>query len=187
MNAQVVRIEDLPYFYSPPMQWTFSQSATLTLGQYPFTGARAVVNGAKNITDNSLLYIKSASFSADISILDYEKAIQLPGGTVDVPRFSLFMDSEANAPLFRDPIQLLNYFNDQEYKLLAEPRTSSGEDTIVKNRLSGFFRGTLQQHANLAGISAITLNMVVYIQEIIDGNFINALKLKYPQIITNNR
>ena len=47
----VARIEDLPYYYSPPMQFTFTQSATLTNGTYPWVGGRVEVGNNKNLTE----------------------------------------------------------------------------------------------------------------------------------------
>jgi hypothetical protein len=122
----IVRIEDLPYFFSPPIQFTFTQSARITAGVYPFVAARATVGNNKDIQDNTLYYMKAMSFAADIPILAYQQAIQLAGGTTDVPTFSMFLQSESNAPLFQDPIQLENYFDNQEFKKLF----LSGGDTI---------------------------------------------------------
>jgi hypothetical protein len=174
----IARIEDLPYWSSTPMQFSFTQSATITLGQYPFTAARASMEGEKNLTDNSLIYIRSISFSADIPILDYQQALQLVGGSTDIPAFYMFLQSDANAPTLRDPIKLLNYFDNQDYKMLIEPKK-------LPNRLTAFFRGTLQQTGALAGITDINLNIDIYAQEIIDDNFVAAIKAGYPALCEN--
>ena len=176
MNSIVARIEDLPYYYSPPMQITFKQSASLLGGKYVFNSAPEIVGNNKNINDLTMIYIKSLSFSADIDLLSYQKALKLIGGGVDVPRFSLFAESNSNAPLLTDPIQLAEYFSDQEYKKLLLLNQ-------VPNRLTGFFRGSLQQHGDLAGVSDVTLTLNIWMQAITDDNFIKALKCKYPDRI----
>jgi hypothetical protein len=147
----------------------------LTLGQYPFTAARATMTGNKNLTDNTLYYIKAMSFSADIPKAYYQEAKKLSTGLTDIPTFSMFMQADANSPLLKDPIVLQDFFQDQEFKLLKEAK-------ISPNRLSAFFRGTLNQTANLAGINEINLTMEVWVQEVTDDNFIDGLKLKYPRI-----
>lgn len=174
--SNLVRIEDLPYYTSPPMQFTFVQKADLTLGEYPFTAGRATIGNNKNITDNTLLYIKAMTFSADIPILHYQEALQLATGDTDIPRFSVFLQSDSNAPIFIDPIQLSDYFDDQEYKKLVLPKQ-------FPNRMSAFFRGTLQQTGNLAGVTEINLTINLWVQQISDDTFINGLKKKYPDLM----
>lgn len=175
MSSPVIRIEDLPYNSSPPMQFTFTQSAVLTLGTYPFIAERATIGNNKNITDNNIIYIKAVSFSADIPVLTYQAALKLFGGITNIPTFSIFLQSDASAPIFTDPIQLGDYFKDQEYKKLLMPKQ-------LPNRMSAFFRGTLQQTAALAGVSEINLTMNVWAQSITDDAFIAALRLKYPNV-----
>jgi len=171
----ITRIEDLPYKKSPPMQLIFSQKADISVGTYPFTAGRATVTGEKNINDQTLLYVRSISFSADIPLIDYQKALKLAAGTVDIPNFQMFLQSDSNAPLFQDPIDLLDYFNDKSYRLIIEPKLSP-------NTLTGFFRGTLQQHAGLAGVTEINLNIEMIVQQITDDAFIHGLDQPYPYI-----
>ena len=174
-NTDVARIEDLPYLSSPPMQFTFTQSASLTVGQYIFEDDAQVVGNNKNITDNTLLYIKAISFSADVDLLNYQIAKKLVTGETDIPTFSLFLQSEARGAVFVDPIQLGDYFNDQEYRKVILAKQEP-------NEMTGFFRGTLQQHAGLAGIAEINLTMNIWVQQITNDNFIEALKKNYPNI-----
>jgi len=175
LARHVVRLEDLPYYKSPPMQFTFTQSATLTLGQYPFTAAKAVVGNNKNLTDNAMIYIKAITFSADIDVQDYQTALKLSTGATDVPTFSMFLQSEARAPVFVDPIQLGNYYSNQEYKKLFLTKQAP-------NELTAFFRGTLQQHGGLAGVTEINLTMDVWVQQLTNDNFIEGLKKNYPNV-----
>jgi hypothetical protein len=120
-----------------------------------------------------LLYIKAFSFSADIELLAYQNALKLSDGTVNIPRFSLFTQSDANAPVLTDPIDLGDYFNDQGYKKVLLLKQ-------LPNNLTGFFRGTLQQHGGLAGVNEINLTMNIWVQAITDDAFIEGLKRHYP-------
>jgi len=175
LQDYIARIEDLPYFSSPPMQFTFTQSATLTLGRYPFVSEKAVVGNNKNLTDNVLVYIKEITFSADIELLAYQQALKLSTGATDIPTFSLFLQSEARSPIFIDPIQLGNYYSGQEYKKIFLSKQNP-------NELTGFFRGTLQQNAALAGVQEINLTMDIWVQQITNDNFIEAIRKNYPNI-----
>ncbi len=177
-SNDIVRIEDLPYFRSPPYQFTLTQTATLDSGQYPFNNGRSTLIGDKNLTDNTLMYIKAMSFSADISRQDYQDSLAItfgPNVPIDTPRFSIFFQSGSNSPLLQDPLICQDYFYDQEFKLLLLPK-------VFPNRISGFFRGTLEQTANLAGITDITLTMQIWVQFVDDDNFVQSLKLPYPRI-----
>lgn len=243
----IARIEDLPYLNSPPLQFTFSQSAPIIAGKYTFNGGRAQIGNNKNLNDNTLFYIKSLSFSADIVKGAYQESLKLTrpditGNTtasgqnklidstatflsdninigdvventttnektvvqkevesnteiivadnfflnsgdgykiftrkVDIPKFSLFIDSERNSPILRDPVECNDYFSNQEFKKLFLPK-------LFPNRITAFFRGELQQNALLAGITQVTLTMNIFGQEVTDDSFIEALKKKYMSI-----
>jgi hypothetical protein len=72
-----------------------------------------------------------------------------------------------------DPIDLGDYFNDQGYKKVLLLKQ-------LPNNLTGFFRGTLQQHGGLAGVNEINLTMNIWVQAITDDAFIEGLKRHYP-------
>ena len=173
LKRRVARIEDLPYYTSPPIQFTFVQQATLTLGQYPFVLTKAVMGNTVQITDNSLIYIRDMSFSADISLLDYQTSLKLATGLTDIPRFSLYMGGDGGVPIFRNPIELANYFREQSYRKVIMPK-------YTPNQLLGSVQGTLQQHAGLAGVNEINITMELYCQEIVDDNFIKEFTQRYP-------
>jgi len=187
VNPIIARIEDLPYFRSPPIQLSLSQSASLSFGQYVWNNTNApktILVGSAQITQSTLLYIKSISFSADIPELDYQKALEitstvLANGTTagqnQIPSYFKFLSSDAKSPTLRSPILCQQFFTDQEYKLLVEPKTRP-------NDVLGFFRGALQQTGALAGINTITLTAEFYVQTVEDRNFINALKNQYPAL-----
>ena len=173
IGNRIARLDDIPYNTTKEMTFTFSQKADLTLGVYPFNKGRAVMTGAQNFTGSTLILIRNISFSADIPVLRYQEALQLAGGAVDVPTFSAFLKSNANAPIFRNPIFLNDYFSSQPYILALDPR-------IKKDQLNAFFRGTLQQTAKLAGITEINLTFKIYANEINDNRFISTFKRGYP-------
>jgi len=176
MNEELIaRIEDLPYWTSPPIQVTYTQQATLTLGQYPFTDVKTAMGFNVNVTDNSLWYIRALSFSADIPEVDYQQALQLAGGTNAIPVFQMFFSGQAHVPMLRNAIQLNQYFRDLDFKQLVMPK-------ILPNILKGNIFGTLQQTAALAGINVVNATVEVYIQEITDDAFIKAVTKNYPDI-----
>lgn len=171
---RVARLDDIPYNTTKEMTFTFSQKADLTLGVYPFNSGRATMTGSGNFTGSTLILIRHISFSADIPILAYQQSLQLAGGTVDIPTFHAFLKSNANAPIFRNPIFLNDYFPLQPYILALDPR-------IKKDQLNAFFRGTLQQTAALAGITEINLSFKIYANEINDNRYIATFKRGYPE------
>jgi len=172
ITNRVARLNDIPYYTTKEMQFTFTQSATLTLGQYPFTTGRAVMTGARNFTGSTLILIRNISFSADISVLDYQASLQLAGGAVNIPVFHAFLASGANVPILRNPILLRDYFTNQPYILSLDPRRRL-------DQINAFFRGTLQQTAALAGVNQINLTFTIYANEINDNQYIQTFKKGY--------
>lgn len=173
---RVARIEDLPYYTSPPIQFIHTQQAALTLGTYPFLLNKTVMtNSNSQLTDNSLIYIRDISFYADVPVLDYQRALKLAAGTVNIPRLSLYMGGNAGVPMLRNPVYLGDYFREQSYRLLIMPK-------FTPNDILASINGTLQQHAGLAGIVEINITVELFCQEIVDDAFIEAVTRKYPQI-----
>jgi hypothetical protein len=186
-SSLITRIEDMPYFRCPPTQFSLSQGASLSFGQYIWNGSnapRTIMTGAKNITASTLLYLRTVGFSADIPVLDYQKALEITStvvangttaGTPDIPKFSMFLQANHNAPSLKDPILCRNYLEKQAYRLIIEPKQTP-------DALTGFFRGALQQTAELAGVNTINATIEFYVQTIESTNFINALKKEYPDL-----
>jgi len=173
--TRVARLEDLPYYSSPPIQFIHTQQGALALGTYPFVIAKVVMQNTIQLSDNSLIYIRNISFYADVPELDYQLALQLAAGTVNIPRLSIYFSGNASVPLLRNPIFLGNYFREQDYRILVRPK-------VTPNTIQAAIEGTLQQHGGLAGIGQINLTAEVYCQEIVDDNFVSAVTKKYPAI-----
>lgn len=172
IGNRVARLNDIPYYTTKEMQFTFTQSASITGGVYPFNSGRAVMTGTRNFTGSTLILIRNISFSADIPVLDYQQSLQLLAGTTDIPTFHAFLASGANVPILRNPILLRDYFNEQDYVLSLDPRRK-------KDQMNAFFRGTLQQTAALAGINQINLTFTIYANEINDNQYIQTFKKGY--------
>lgn len=173
--SRVARIEDLPYYTSPPIQFVHTQQAVLNAGTYPLALNKVTMQNTVQLSDNSLIYIRDMSFYADIERDNYQRALQLAAGTVDVPRLSLYFSGNASNPILRNPVFLGDYFRNQPYRLLKMPKATP-------NTIDAAIQGTLQQHAGLAGIAQINLTVEVYCQEIVDDAFIAAVTKKYPQV-----
>lgn len=172
---RVARLEDLPYYTSPPIQFVHTQQGAINAGTYPFALTKVAVTNDIQVTDNTMIYIRDISFYADIKKEDYQLALKLLAGTVDVPRLSLYFGGNAGVPILRNPIHLGDYFRAQPYRLLVMPKQTP-------NALTAAIQGTLQQHAGLAGIIEVNLTAEIYCQEISDDEFIKALLKKYPGI-----
>lgn len=171
----IVNDRDAPLLTSPPAQFSYTQKGTLTLGQYIFSPTRALVTGAKNVNAITAYRIKALSFSADIPKIAYQQALKLSTGDTDVPIFNMFMQSDANSPLFQDPVVCQDYFMDQEFRMIKIPNQK-------KNRFTAFFKGTLRQTAALTGFNEVNLTMQIWVQYIDNVNFIQALKQNFQKI-----
>ena len=154
------------------MKFTFTEKSTLTLGQYPFNAPRQQMTNNKNLNESTLIYFYHMTFSADISLSNYQEALKLSTGDTDIPEFSMFFGNNRNAPALQDPIVCQDYFAKQKFRLTLEPKQTP-------NRLNAFFRGTLQQHAGLAGVGEINLTFTYYAQQITDDKYIAEFKKGY--------
>lgn len=160
IQQHIPRLEDLPYWSSPPIQFVFEKSAPLLAGSYEWLPVPAVLTPLRPIIDNALYFFRSISLAADISELDFESAI------TDTPKFYTYLSGDAKSVLFREPI-LMNKFYDQfDYRMTF--LRSKGA-----NQLFASFSGVLLQTAALIGKTSVTLKAVISAQEIVDDNFIN--------------
>lgn len=168
----IPRIEDLPYWTSPPIQFVYESEATLNLGTYVWNDPPTVLTPDRPILANALYYFRNISLAADIAELDYQ------GALITTPQFFTFLQSDARGVLFREPITMNKYFENFEYRMVWS--TQSGQD-----QLFAAFRGTLLQTLPLIGKQSITLKAIISAQEIIDDNYIRLFKKMYPQAVCN--
>lgn len=175
-RLQIARIEDLPYYSSPPMQLVYQSTATLDAGVYVWDDAPGVLATQRNLVDNALYYFRKITITADVESLDFETSV------TTIPEFYTFRQSDGGVqrpiPLFREPILMPVFLEDFDYRLVWE--TNQGNDQIL-----GAFRGQLVQSPGLVGKNTITLTAQISVQEIVDKNYINLFKAAYP--ITGRR
>ncbi len=167
---------DVPYAKSPPVIFTFRQTANLALGQYDFGGVttpvlKSVFTPDRPLQPNALYLFNTLSFSMDIDETDYQSGIQT------LPAFQAYVQSDAAAPAFREALALDKYFENYPYRLSILGNSSVNEtqgaagDTF--NKFFGSITGVLNQTASLVGKAAVTGIVKFTAQEITDKTFIS--------------
>lgn len=166
------RLIDIPYLVSPPLLFTYRQTASLAAGSYTFTnGTKAVFTPSRPIQGNVLYIFWTMDFAMDIAEQDYLGAI------TTLPQFSMYLQSDASAPAFREPIPLSKYFSTMPYALaiLGNDLLSSQAQAaqgFLFNRLLGGIDGVLNQTSALLGKATVTATVVFSVQEISEAKFI---------------
>ena len=164
----IPRLEDLPYWSSPPIQFVYESTATLALGNYIWNDAPTALTPNRPLIDNALYFFRNISLTADTEEFEFTTNI------ITIPEFYTFLLSDSQAVLFREPI-LMNKFYDQfAYRLTWQSQQGS-------DQLFAAFRGQLLQGPGLIGKNTITLKGVISAQEIVDENFIELFRAKYPE------
>lgn len=166
-QSAIARLEDLPYWSSPPIQFVYESQANLALGNYVWADTPGVFTPNRPIRENVLYFFRNISLSADIAEVDFTSNI------VTTPQFYTFRESDTQAVLFREPIQMVKFFEDFAYRFAWETHR-------VDDILYGAFTGSLVQGPGLIGKASITLKAIISAQEIVDDNFINLFKAHYP-------
>jgi hypothetical protein len=171
----VPRLEDLPYWTSPPIQFVYEQTVPVALGAFDWprldnANPPALFTPDRSLVDNALYYFRNISLAADISELDFEANI------VTTPRFYPYLTADGKTTvLFREPIVMNKFYQDYEYRYIW--LRSKGN-----NQLLGKFVGNLIQGPNLVGKSSVTLKAVISAQEIVDEEFVDLItKQPYPK------
>lgn len=164
---QVPRLEDLPYSSSPPIEFTYISSAPFLSGKYRWADPPSPLTPNRPIMANSLYFFRSMTFIADITELDYVSDI------VVIPKFQMYLKSSGKTILFREPIYMVKYFQNFDYRLCW--LTQNEKDTLFAG-----FSGTLDQSAGTVGKDSITLTTIISAQEIVDQGFIRMFRETYP-------
>jgi hypothetical protein len=166
-------------FGTEPSQLVFRVSAPLSAGKYTWTPRLKVAAIPQVDLQSVYLYkIYAYSFSADIDELDYQVAIDIGGDKV--PQFRLYVDSDAKAPILRQPLALANYYTDVDYRKWRKFRSASGVKTQSQiNQMRGSFDGTLNHLPSMIGKLEINLILTLFIQEIRDDQLIRELQSEY--------
>jgi hypothetical protein len=170
----IPRVEDLPYWNSPPIQFVYESETPLSLGTYQWNDRPMPLTPNRPILDNALYFFRNITLSADISQLDYEAAI------LTTPQFNAYLSGDSKTILFREPITVNRYLDQFDYRMFWMPRR--GGETLL-----GGFRGELIQIPALIGKVNITLKAVISAQEIVNEDYIDLFTHKsYPGNILKN-
>lgn len=169
-TLNIPRIEDLPYATSPPIQFVYQSTANLTVGTYTWADEPSALTPNRPIQANALYFFRSITLAADVAELDYTTNL------VTTPEFYGFLQSDARAVLFREPVQMVKFFDQFDYRLTW--RSQSNTD-----QLFGAFRGLIVQGPALIGKTSITLTAVISAQEVVEEGFINLFYQKYPESV----
>jgi hypothetical protein len=165
----VPRVEDLPYWTSPPIQFVYEQTADLALGLYTFVGAAAPLAINRPLLENCLYYFRNITISADVAEADYLGAIST------TPSFQIYKASDNGVQLFREPVRICNYFQQFDYRMVWQTQQSN-------DVLTGSIAGVLTQTAGLVGKTSITMKVVIAAQEIVDQHYTRLFREQsYPQ------
>jgi hypothetical protein len=167
LQVNVPRIEDLPYFSSPPVQFVYESPATVAAAMYTWNDAPSPLTPLRNVMENAVYYIRSVSLFADIEEFDFQSALLI------TPTFQIFKPSEATVHLFKEPI-IMNTFL-MQYDFRAIYMTAKAADQIL-----AAFNGVLVQTPALIGKTTVTLKAIISAQEITDDNFIKLFMEQYP-------
>lgn len=163
----IPRIEDLPYNSSPPIQFVYQSSATLSAGAYLWQDQPAALTPARPLIVNSLYFFRSVTLSANIEELDFTSNI------TTTPQFQMYLTSRQKAILFREPINMVNFLQNFDFRLAWFTEQEN-------DQLFASFTGRLVQGAGLIGKTSITLTAVVSAQEVVDDEFIDIFKKRFP-------
>lgn len=167
--ANIGRAEDLPYFNSPPVQFTYQSTATLSLGSYVWADTPSSMSPVRPLIPNALYYFRNITLVADVEEFDFQAAVVTP------PAFYTFLKGDANAVLFREPILMPTFLQQFDYRFFWM-RSKSG------NELFGGFRGAVVQSPALMGKGSIELTAIISAQEITDENFIKKFTNNHPDL-----
>jgi hypothetical protein len=168
-----------------PIQFVFRVSRPLQATKYVWqTTEKSRPYPAVDIQRDFLYHFYAFSFSADISVLDYQSAIEVldqgaagnePNANT-LPTFSLYLEGAGKSPILRQPLGLPSYYANIDFRSWLKARTASGTGSAGNNlnsltgeqvnNLKGGFQATLEQTPALIGKQNINMIMTLFAQEI---------------------
>jgi hypothetical protein len=163
----IPRIEDLPYNTSPPIEFVYQSTATVSAGLYSWTDVPSSLIPDRPLIVNAVYYFRSITMSATCEEADFTTNITV------IPQFNMYLKSRARVILFREPIYMVKYFQNFDYRLAWT--TQQVDDQL----LAAFSLGTVYQGSGLVGKQTLTLTVVISAQEIVDENFIAQFRKQY--------
>ena len=169
-QKHVPRAEDLPYWSSPPVQFVYRSTATLSMGNYVWDDAPSAIAPTRPILANVLYFFRHITLTADVSSLDFDANIVTP------PSFYSYRLSDGGSTvLFREPVTMPVFLNAYDYRLWW--KSQQGNDTLLCA-----FKGQVVQGPSLVGKASITLTAIISAQEVVDRNFIDSFTENYPDV-----
>lgn len=163
----IPRIEDLPYKTSPPIEFTYRSSAPFAAGKYTWADVQTPLTPNRPLMVNTLYYFRSITLSADTEEIDFTSNI------VTVPTFQMYLKSNAKAVLFREPIYMLKFLQNFDYRYAWLTRQNN-------DQLFASFNGVIAQGPGLVGKDPVSLTAIISVQEIVDEQFVRQFCKKYP-------
>lgn len=176
--------ENLPYWTSPPLLFTYQNTVNVQAGSFTFAGTtKAAFTPSRPLLPNALYLFHTLDFACDADQGDYQGAIATQ------PQFSMYVQSQASAPALREPIVLPKFYNTIPYrlsilgdKLLTDsyPLSSASPQPqgFTYNRLLGAISGVITLTNALLGKTSLTMTLIFSVQEVVDVNFINEFKAR---------
>ena len=168
-QVNVPRIEDLPYFSSPPVQFVYESLVNVALGLFTWADQPSPLTPLRNVMENAVYYIRSVSLFADIDEFDFQEALVIS------PSFQIYKPSEATVHLFKEPIIMNTFLRQFDFRSIY--MTAKTNDQILCS-----FSGVIAQTPALVGKANVTLKAVLSVQEINDDRFIEIFREKYPNV-----
>jgi hypothetical protein len=166
-KLMIPRLEDLPYWTSPPVQFVYRSTANVIAGTYTWADPPTILTYSRPVLETAIYYIRNISMSANIDALDYSENL------LAIPQFQMYLQSTGKTILFREPVIMAQFFEQMDFRFLW----NTNQDNDI---LYGSFVGSLAQGAGLIGKGSITLTAVVLAQEIVDDSFITLFRQNYP-------
>lgn len=173
-TLNVPRIEDLPYWTSPPIQFVYESTAALNLGSYTWNDGPTALTPQRPLLPNAVYYFRHVTLTADVSEFDFSANIST------TPAFRVYLKSTGSAMLFREPILMSAFLRNWDYRLTWQTYQSRDSEGITQDRILGGFIGALSQGPGLIGKTSITLKAIISAQEIVDTHFCNLFKAQFP-------
>lgn len=168
----VARIEDLPYYSSPPIEFTYTTSTPsgdFVAGKYTWADAPKALTPNRPLMVNAVYYFRSITLAADIEEVDFTSNI------VTIPTFQMYLKSNNKAILFREPIYMVKFLQNFDYRFAWSTQQ-------VNDVLYASFNGVLAQGPGTVGYTNIKLTAVISAQEIVDEGFVRLFKKTYPNM-----
>lgn len=159
-----VNLNFIPWHQAKALFWVGEYQVPLVGGQYTWNIQNLQsFQPSFNLENNALYVISSVSFSCDVSVLDYQAAVNV------LPSLQLHQGGEGFAPLLRQRIALPTFLDQQEF---VQPFISKHRPNELKWSLTG----SVTQTAALIGKAELNAAVMIVAYEITDDKFVAEFK-----------